>query len=327
MGACGRTWNAFLLCCERVVDVGLRITGPIYVVLATSLISVVIYVFYTVILPLRYPLYSVKGVIHTVCPAIVIFNIFFNYFYCVFTNPGQPPPVLRPDNLVDAEIAERYTRWCKRCRKPKPVLAHHCHVCDRCVTRMDHHCPWMANCIGHFNYRYFFNFMFWLWFGCAYSVCMSVPSDFLYLPKRGSARTGIVFSFVISLAIFFALSCLWGWHVYLVTTGQTTIEFYNNKREKSRSKKRGEKWVNKFDLGAKYNWQEVFDERGKYWWLTWALPRRRPHSMAGVFWPTRFNLEEHLDRVQRQRVNTSKSDRAHKDAGAPNESSTAKEIV
>jgi len=301
----------------------LRITGPLYVVLATALILTVAFVFYTIIFPLRYSIYTLEGAFHATTAFLVIFNVFFNYFYCVFTNPGQPPAVLRPENHVDAEIAERYTRWCKRCRKPKPVFAHHCHVCDRCVTRMDHHCPWMANCVGHYNYRYFFNFMFWLWSGCMYSTWMSQPSKFDDLPRNGSSKTGIVFMFVLSLAIFIALSCLWGWHVYLVVTGQTTIEFYNNKREKSKICKKGERWINKFNLGAKYNWQEVFDERGRYWWISWALPRRRPHSMTGVFWPTVYNLENHLERVQRG----CKLDRQQSDKTKQDETSTAKEIV
>lgn len=36
-------------------------------------------------------------------------------------------------------------RWCRKCWAPKPERAHHCSFCKRCVLKMDHHCPWLAN--------------------------------------------------------------------------------------------------------------------------------------------------------------------------------------
>merc|ERR1740117_2000008 len=47
-------------------------------------------------------------------------------------------------------------RHCKWCAKYKPDRCHHCRVCRTCVLRMDHHCPWIYNCVGHKNYKYFF---------------------------------------------------------------------------------------------------------------------------------------------------------------------------
>ncbi len=50
----------------------------------------------------------------------------------------------------------------------KPGRTHHCAVCNRCVIMMDHHCPWVNNCLGIENYRYFLLFIFYLMIGSAW---------------------------------------------------------------------------------------------------------------------------------------------------------------
>ena len=50
--------------------------------------------------------------------------------------------------------------YCQKCQMKRPGRAHHCKICNKCVLKMDHHCPWIANCVGHQNQKYFYQFLF-----------------------------------------------------------------------------------------------------------------------------------------------------------------------
>ena len=65
-------------------------------------------------------------------------------------------------------------RLCKKCNEVKPPRTHHCSICQTCVMRMDHHCPWTGNCIGLKNYKYFICFLFWTIMACLH-VAISSP--------------------------------------------------------------------------------------------------------------------------------------------------------
>eukprot|EP00475_Leptophrys_vorax_P003290 TRINITY_DN11928_c0_g1_i1.p1 TRINITY_DN11928_c0_g1~~TRINITY_DN11928_c0_g1_i1.p1 ORF type:complete len:244 (+),score=5.70 TRINITY_DN11928_c0_g1_i1:60-734(+) len=176
-------------------------------------------------------------------------------------------------------------RWCDKCENVKPPMTHHCHICERCVLKMDHHCPWMHNCIGFRNYRFFFLFLVYLWGGCAYAVTVAT---LLIADKTKMAKPlpGVLFTFVVTLSVFIALSLLLGWHVYLVATAQTTIDFYDFLMRKREAKRAGRVWVNEFDMGVLQNFQNTFDVSGPFWFLLMFLPRASLPRGDGIHFPT-----------------------------------------
>ena len=55
-------------------------------------------------------------------------------------------------------------RYCTPCRVHRlPLRTQHCHSCGRCVSRMDHHCAWVGNCVGAGNHLAFVLFLLFQW--------------------------------------------------------------------------------------------------------------------------------------------------------------------
>ena len=69
-------------------------------------------------------------------------------------------------------MEEQRYRTCRRCRQFKPGRAHHCSICDRCVIKMDHHCPWVNNCVGLGNHKFFLLFIFYVFVLSAYTLTL-----------------------------------------------------------------------------------------------------------------------------------------------------------
>ena len=81
-------------------------------------------------------------------------------------------------------------RICDKCDDLKPPRSHHCSICQKCVMRMDHHCPWTGNCIGLKNHKYFICFCFWTIIACLHVAVSSfwMNSNCTLWPKIENIR-------------------------------------------------------------------------------------------------------------------------------------------
>ena len=63
-----------------------------------------------------------------------------------------------------------HLKLCYVCMIMRPKRSTHCRQCDVCCEQFDHHCPYIANCVGRRNYVYFFGFINTLFLDCVYLV-------------------------------------------------------------------------------------------------------------------------------------------------------------
>ncbi|KAK8813088.1 hypothetical protein WA158_002680 [Blastocystis sp. Blastoise] len=121
--------------------------------------------------------------------SFLILSCFLIALLCSLTDPGvvtkdtidKMIQVFPYDDLLYKENNE-----CRTCHLPKPARSKHCSLCNRCVYKFDHHCVWVNNDIGLYNYKYF---LFYLWIhmiSCIY-VCLSS----LYLLAKISKAYGL----------------------------------------------------------------------------------------------------------------------------------------
>ena len=136
------------------------------------------------------------------------------------------------DSPLDPESFLR----CRKCSGMKPPRAHHCSVCNKCCLKMDHHCPWIGNCVGFYNYKFFVNFLLFSVVLCFFVLLNSIPAALRFMSfgkavSEGSASIAIIILSAIhgmvGLAFFISVQFLLYFHMKLVTVNSTTLESDN----------------------------------------------------------------------------------------------------
>jgi len=119
-------------------------------------------------------------------------------------------------------------RCCKWCSKYKPDRCHHCRVCRICILKMDHHCPWIYNCVGFRNHKYFFLWLLYSTIDCHIISWTLKDSLMDTLRDKGSSFLTMFFMlFGETLAVLLAMfvTAFFFFHIWLMLKAMTTIEF------------------------------------------------------------------------------------------------------
>lgn len=125
------------------------------------------------VLPIVFSISYFCGVSHCMVAAILSVCTISSFCLASFRSPGAPVDILWGSYpIVGKDSLENYT-FCEFCAKPKPPRAHHCRSCRICVLDMDHHCPFIGNCVGVANHRSFIAFLISVVISCIYLSVMA----------------------------------------------------------------------------------------------------------------------------------------------------------
>lgn len=97
---------------------------------------------------------------------------------------------------------------------------------------MDHHCPWVANCIGFRNYKYFMNML--IYTSLATLIISSTSAPVLVAALKSDEINSmvayyIITSYLLTSSLCFVITGFLCFHLWLVLKQYTTIEFCEKK--------------------------------------------------------------------------------------------------
>jgi palmitoyltransferase ZDHHC3/7/25 len=303
--------------------------------------------------------YSTSGVAHFIFLTTATVLGLSTYLACVFINPGRVPRDYTPDLEDNASsltsnkqqldnyglsiTAKSSTtqkavvqvkrngapRWCKKCQRYKPARSHHCRRCGHCVLRMDHHCVWINNCVGHGNYRAFFQMAFYLATAASHAAALLIslnltimqltlgwePEGVLPASSFDHSVQGMVgrrigwpgsfwshavlqlLATTLALPLSLSLITLLVWNCHLLSQNKTTIEHHEgvaaklNAAAAAEGVGAGKSGKHPWDLG---DWHEnvaaTFGESFT-WWVLPSLFQGGGCGAEGegVFYPTKWD--------------------------------------
>uniref|UniRef100_UPI00398F0EDE palmitoyltransferase ZDHHC7 n=1 Tax=Pristiophorus japonicus TaxID=55135 RepID=UPI00398F0EDE len=187
----------------------------------------------------------------------------------MLTDPGAVPKGNATKEYMDSlqlkpgEVIYK----CPKCCSIKPERAHHCSICKRCIRKMDHHCPWVNNCVGENNQKFFVLFTMYIALISVHALILCGFQFFFCIREQWSECSGFSPPVTVILIIFLCLegllfltftSVMFGTQLHSICNDETEIERLKNEKPTWERKLRWEGMKNVFGGQPSFLWINPF---------------------------------------------------------------------
>ncbi|CAL3969471.1 unnamed protein product [Diplocarpon coronariae] len=182
---------------------------------------------------------------------MILVSLPYVFLYaCAACDPGY----ITPENHAQVMALYPYDftifhpgQICRTCNILKPARSKHCSICKHCISKLDHHCIFINNCVGYNNQNYFLLLLLttgiltsWAAYLGLSVLSVEIQKEIPSWTLRGKGFTWSQFANVWSWVLqeytrigIVTLLCLLttplifgllGYHMYLIWAGTTTNE-------------------------------------------------------------------------------------------------------